>query len=72
MSLAASSSLLDLRGVEQGRDDRRRADADRDPGLDQLGPPLLAGLVASLSSSSSSLMFSRLIYGLGAAWEAGR
>ena len=40
MSLAARL-LLDLGGVEQSGDDRRRADADRDAGLDQLVAALL-------------------------------
>ena len=37
--------LLDLGGVEKRRDDRRRTDANRDPGLDELLPALLAGVI---------------------------
>ena len=36
--------LLDLGSVKQRRDDRGRADADRDPRLDQFGAALLVGL----------------------------
>jgi hypothetical protein len=45
-----SLRLLDLRRIKQRGDDRRRADADRDPGLDQLGAPLIVGVVVSLSA----------------------
>jgi hypothetical protein len=37
--------LLDLGGVEKRGDDRRGTDADRDPGLDELLPALLAGVI---------------------------
>lgn len=38
--------LLRLGGVEQCRDDGSRADAHRDPGLDQFGAPFFVPLVA--------------------------
>ena len=44
MTLAAGL-LLDLGGVEQGGDDRGRADANRNSGFHQLGAALLAGAV---------------------------
>lgn len=37
--------LLDLGGVKKRGDDRRGTDADRDPGLDELLPALLAGVI---------------------------
>jgi hypothetical protein len=45
MKRLAARLLLDLRGVEKRGDDRRGADADRDPGPDELLPALLAGVV---------------------------
>ena len=45
MKRLAARLLLDLGGVEKRGDDRRGADADRDPGLDELLPALLAGVV---------------------------
>ena len=63
MSLAARL-LLDLGGVEQRGDDRRRADADRDAGLDQLVAALLVGAcrssLLSLMARSSMAFASRL------------
>jgi len=41
--------LLDLRGVQEGSDDRRRSDADRNTGLHQLGAALFARLVSVVS-----------------------
>ena len=53
---AAALGLLDLRGVEQRRDDRRRADTDRDSRLHQLGPPfLVASIVVAHSILSPAL-----------------
>jgi hypothetical protein len=49
MSRLAARLLFDLGRVEQGGNDCRGADADRDPGLDQLGPALLVGLVEILA-----------------------
>ena len=43
--MLAARLLLDLGCVEQRGDDRRRADADRDAGLDELLLPLLAGFI---------------------------
>ena len=37
--------LLDLGSVKQRRDDRGRADADRDAGLYQLGPSFVVSLI---------------------------
>src|SRR4029079_10805856 len=49
--------FLDLRSIEQRGDDRRRADADRDASLDQLGPPFLARFVAFLAHRPVSMAF---------------
>ena len=45
----AALGLLDFGGVEQRRDNRCRTDADRDPRLDQLGPPFLVAFVVAHS-----------------------
>jgi hypothetical protein len=45
MKRLAARLLLDLGCVEERCDDRRGSDADRDPGLDELLPALLAGVV---------------------------
>lgn len=45
MMRLAARLLLDLGGVEERGDDRRGADTNRDPGLDELLPALLAGVV---------------------------
>src|SRR5207302_6213505 len=58
--------LLDLGRVEQGGDDRRRADADRDSGLHQLAAALLVGalrLIVAVGHVRNSMAF-------GAGWEA--
>jgi hypothetical protein len=45
MKRLATRLLLDLRRVEKRGDDRRGTDADRDSGLDELLPALLAGII---------------------------
>ena len=45
----AALGLLDFGGVEQRRDNRCRTDADRDPRLDQLGPPFLVSPIVAHS-----------------------
>ena len=55
-SVPAALRLLDLGRIEQRRDDRRRADADRDARLDQFGPPSSSGLLSSLIRSSQACL----------------
>ena len=45
MKRLAARLLLDLGGIEKRGDDRRRTDAHRDTGLDELLPALLAGVI---------------------------
>jgi hypothetical protein len=52
--------LLDLRGIEQGGDNRGRADSDRDASLYQLVSALLVGavrLVTALAHARTSMAF---------------
>ena len=64
---------LDLGRVEQGRDDRRRANPDRDTGFDQLRSPLFARVVFGFVAHSI-IPFrggEPTSMGLAPAWEAG-
>jgi hypothetical protein len=45
MKRLATRPLLDLGGIKKRGDDRRGSDADRDTGLDELLPALLAGVI---------------------------
>ena len=62
---AAALGLFDLGGVEQRRDDRRRADADRDTRLHQLGSPFLVASI--VAHSILSLAFRPRPYAVRAA-----
>jgi len=55
--------LSDLRRVEEGGNDRRRANADGYAGLDELVAPLFAGPVEFVVHRRFSMV-------LGARWEA--
>jgi hypothetical protein len=45
MKRLATRLLLDFGGIKKRGDDRRRTDAHRDTGLDELLPALLAGVI---------------------------
>ena len=45
MRRLATRLLLDFGGIKKRGDDRRGSDADRDTGLDELLPALLAGVI---------------------------
>lgn len=60
MSLPARP-LLDLRSIEQGGDDRGRANSDRDSGLHELASALLigsVGFVVAVAHERTSMAFS--------------
>src|SRR5687768_2317032 len=61
--------LLDLGRVKQRGDDRRRADPDRHPGLDQFGAPSVVGVVGGLVFV---VAHRGLSMASAASWEAGR
>lgn len=62
----AARFLLDLGGVEQGSDNRRRADADRNAGLHQLVAALFVGAIRLVVIDVAHRAFSMAF---GASWE---
>jgi hypothetical protein len=61
MTRLAARLLLDLGGVKESGNDCGGADPDRDAGLDQLGPALLARSVVRIAHAPPSMAFGRAL-----------